>query len=532
MAAGSTTAPAQQPDQHEERLGRLAGDPESGRRTAAGDVVSFTGATYFAQVLVFLAGLLQKGLLGPVGAGYWALMQTAWTYFTIAPLGTMNATSRQIPAYRGLGDYQSAEEVADTGSSFSVLAVAVAGTLVAAVALIFGDSWAPELRYGLVLLGGLAPLRLFADCHKGIFMATKRFDVSSIGVVLEAAIMLVAQTLCVVAFGFYGMFLGIALSILGLWVLWWRLGLVSWRRASFRWRIDRSRIPELLSFGFPLLLQGQLWMLFMSIDNMIVAGFISVRDLGYYALAVSVTNYVLHMPRTLSATLFPRMTEEFIKSGQIESIRRYATETQRVLAYALVPVFLGGAYFLVPVLIRHALPEFAPAIPIVRIMVAASFLIALVAMPTKVLTTAGYRWGITALTVGCLVVNAAANFLAVAVFDWGLEGAAWATAFSYLVAMVTLTTYAMLQIGGPREAAVHVGELLLVFVYVIGAAWAIEWVVGSGAQGLGADILLSSGKLALFLVAITPWVVVAERRYGVVRKPVGMVKRALERRRG
>ena len=60
-----------------------------------------------------------------------------------------------------------------------------------------------------------------------------------------------------------------------------------------------------MSFGFPIMLQGQIWLLFMSIDNLIVAGFISVKDLGYYALAVSVTGYVLHMPRSIGAALFP-----------------------------------------------------------------------------------------------------------------------------------------------------------------------------------------------------------------------------------
>ena len=196
-----------------------------------------------------------------------------------------------------------------------------------------------------------------------------------------------------------------------------------------------------------------------------------------------------------------------------------------------VPLFLGGAFFLLPVLIRAVLPDFAPAIPVVRIMVAASFLIALVGMPLKVLTTAGYRWGITALMVGCLVVNALSNYLAVAVFDWGLQGAAWATAFSYLVAMVSLTGYAMIKVGGIREAVVHIAELLGVAAYVIAAAWGVEWLLGSGANGVVDDVLLGVAKYALFVVALTPWLVVAERRYGAGRKLTAMGRRALRRRR-
>ena len=127
------------------------------------------------------------------------------------------------------------------------------------------------------------------------------------------------------------------------------------------------------------------------------------------------------------------MTETFGEDRANRSIRHYAVDIQRLLAYMLVPLFLGGAFFLLPVLVRHMLPEFTPAIPVIRIMVAGSFLVALVNMPSKMLTTAGYRWGMTLLGLLCLAINAGANYLAVAVFDWGLEGAAVATVFSYLI---------------------------------------------------------------------------------------------------
>ncbi len=532
MAVAGGSSPAAPPLSPPDELRGIAAEPDRGLRSATGDAFIFTSATYLAQVFVFIAGLLQKGLLGPVGTGYWALMQSFWTYLTIAPLGTMNATGRQVPLYRGKRDYASAASVADTGGTFAVIAVGVAGALLSAVALLFGGGWPDELRYGLVILGVLGPLRIFADVHKSLLQATKRFDASSATAVLEAVTLVSVQTLCVVAFGFYGMFLGIALSVVVLYGLWWRLGVVGLRRASFSFRIDRKRIPELLSFGFPLMLQAQLWLLFMSIDNLIVAGFISVKDLGYYALAVSVTNYVLHLPRSIGASLFPRMTEEFVKTERIESIRHYATDVQRLLAYMLVPVFLGAAFFLVPMLIRVALPDFAPAIPVVRIMVAASFLIALVNQPLKVLTTAGYRWGITMVMLACLAFNGSCNYLAVAVFDWGLEGAAWATALSYLIAMVSLTGYAMVKIGSLKTAVAHIAEMLVVVAYVLGAAWGVEWLLGSGAQSTVGDVLLSLAKYGLFLIALAPWLIAGERRYGAARKLIGMGHRALARRRG
>src|SRR5207244_7054297 len=114
---------------------------------------------------------VQKGLIGPLGTGYWSLMQTFWIFLTIAPLGAMQGSTRQIPAHRGRGDYVGAAAIAATGNSFSLATVAGAGALVAACAVVFGSGWAPEIRFGLVLLGLTGPLRLLANCHDVVFQA-------------------------------------------------------------------------------------------------------------------------------------------------------------------------------------------------------------------------------------------------------------------------------------------------------------------------------------------------------------------------
>ena len=105
---------------------------------------------------------------------------------------------------------------------------------------------------------------------------------------------------------------------------------------------------------------GQIWLLFMGIDNLIVAGFLSVKQLGYYALAISVTNYILQLPRSIGQAMFPRMAERFGETGEVASFAGYATDAQRLLAYMIVPIFVAGAFYAFPVLIRHALPEFKP----------------------------------------------------------------------------------------------------------------------------------------------------------------------------
>lgn len=502
----------------------LAAMPDTDGSSAARDAALFTAATYGAQALLFVAGLVQKGILGPVGTGFWSLMQTGWVLLTMAPLGTMHGSTRQIPARRGRGDLAAAGAVAATGSSFSVTAVAVAGAGVALVAAIFGGGWAPELRYGLVLLGLTGPLRLLSDCHQVIFQATKRFRAASISVLVDAFVMLTAGTALVWWLGFYGMFAAVAASCLGLLAVWTWMGLTGWQRPAFAWRIERPLVRDLLAFGAPIMIQGQIWLLFLTVDNLIVAGLLGVRDLGYYALAVSVTSYILLLPKSIAAAIFPRMTERFAQTEDAGAISAYATDVQRLLAYVLVPALVGAAFFGVPVLIRHALPEFAPAIPAVHVLAAGTAFLALTNMPIKVLIAAGHRWRLASLALGCLAFNAVANLVAVGALDGGVRGAAIATSSSYLVAFAALTAYALRQTRAPGAVA-HVAELTLVTAYTIGALWAIEGAVGRGRGSLPFEVGVCAGELALLSAALVPLLWLAQRRHRILSGAWGRMRR-------
>jgi len=490
----------------------LAGAVAGKQRSAPDDVSVIAGAAYLVQVINFFAGLVQKAILGPVGLGYWALMQSFWQISKAAQLGAFDGTSRQIPFYRGRGDYESAAAVSDTGFCFSLIAVSIVGVCMATAALAFGSDWAPELQYGLLLLGLTAPLRLLSDCHLVLLHATRRFRPASTALILQALTGLTLQTLLVALFGFYGMFAGAVAVSIGTLAYLAHKGLAGFRRPAFGWHLDRTKVRELMAYGFPYMVFSQIWLLFMGIDNLIIAGFIDVKSLGYYALAVSVTSYILHLPRSISQALFPRMAERFGKTGDVTSLAPYAVDAQRMLAYMLVPIFVAGAFFFFPLVIRHALPEFRPGIEVVHIMVAGTFVMALCNLPIKAMLTAGRQRVLIVLVTICLAVNAAANYVAVAVLDRGIEGAAVATVFSYFVVFVLTSGYALSIMIGRRAMLAQIAVMLTVAVYVAAALWSIELLVGSGEGPFIPDALTATVKLALFGVLLTPWLVLAEKR--------------------
>jgi O-antigen/teichoic acid export membrane protein len=321
------------------------------------------------------------------------------------------------------------------------------------------------------------------------------------------------------------MFAGLVLATLAAFVYWSAVGLALPRAPAFAFRIDRARLGELMRIGFPILVYSQIWVLFSSVDSLIVARFVNVTNLGYYALAVSVTSYVMLLPNSIAIAIFPRMQEQFARREHA-AVRQYVVDVQTMLALVLVPLFIASVFVGLPVLIRQALSAFDPAIVVVQIMVAGSFLLALVQIPIEYLITTNRRWQTTVLMIACLAVNAAANLVAVTVLHGGVRGAAIATVLSYGVVFAAATTYALVHEVNRPELLAHTTVLLAAGTYTVGVLWVVEMLVGHG-RSASADIALALAKLGLEIVLLAPLGLLAERRYGTVGALL-----ALARRRG
>ncbi len=188
-----------------------------------------------------------------------------------------------------------------------------------------------------------------------------------------------------------------------------------------------------------------------------------------------------------------------------------------ILALMVLPLLVGGAFFLAPMLIRQALPAFVPGIPAVRILAGGSFLIALVNVPVEILITTGRRWGVTSLLLVCLMINALANYIAMGVLGEGLRGAAFATAFSYLVVMVAANVYSLRSLYGTAAVRRQLSTVLGAFLYTIGALWAVDFAYHvQNHVGLGEDLGVALAKLLVFVVLMAPCLMLAERRFGAL----------------
>src|SRR4051812_11597375 len=76
--------------------GGLAATPGGEERSAASETTTLALGFYVSQVLLFVAGFVQKGLLGPADTGYWSLVGAFWPILTLATLGAFVGAIREV----------------------------------------------------------------------------------------------------------------------------------------------------------------------------------------------------------------------------------------------------------------------------------------------------------------------------------------------------------------------------------------------------------------------------------------------------
>lgn len=536
MSGHASLVPGPQRSPHDPPLARpaesqplgLAGDAEVGGAHATSEIAVLGAGFYSAQLLVFVAGFAQKGLLGPAGTGYWALMATLWPFMSLTSAGALRALERTVPAERARREFSSAAAAANTGATFTLLAIGLMGAAMAVFAVIAGGAWAPELRWGIVLLGVTAPLRIAVDIHQILLRATRRFGAISTGFMANALTTLTLQTCAVAAIGFYGMFVGVVAAAITTLVLWRCMGLTGRGRPAFRLSLRRDMLRGLVRVGMPILIYSQVWLLFTAVDTLVVAAALSVGALGAYALAVSVNTYILFLPKVVSSVLFTRTQEMVGVTNDVRTLGPLGVAVPRVLGGIFVPGALTCAFFLLPLLVRFALPSFDQAIPAIRVMVGGAFFLALIDLPVTIGVSGARAWRMSALMIACLALNAGLNVCATVILHWGVIGAALATSLSYYMLFVAVTMYGLGQATGARAAARQVRALTANGLYVLGALWLTHLVMPSP-HGLVLAGLTSCASIGVVALCVAPVAVAVERQYDPAHRLRGLLGAAAAR---
>lgn len=318
------------------------------------------------QIMGFVSSFVVKWFIGPSTMGIWNLVSIITDYIQRFNLGMPAAAQREMPYYLGKGDLGREQKVRETYFAMVIIEVILASAVFLLFFFIKGNFLAVSFWF-LYLLAPFYAMttRIYTamvDCIQSrqhfVELSKQNIYISVAGVILT----ILGGWLG----GIIGLFIGFAL----LYLFRVYLGVKLAQKAGFKFTIKfhYDVFKELFRFGFLIQIASYIWGIFLTIDSVLAAQWLGVKQLAFYALGVQLYRQLLNFPAQVNAIFFPRMMQKYGKENNINAISNDVFVFCVGNIVVLIPfLYLSGA-FLVPCLIRVFIGNYAPAIEPARIL--------------------------------------------------------------------------------------------------------------------------------------------------------------------
>lgn len=405
------------------------------------------GVTIGGKAGKVVLGLLIQGILawslGAADRGSLAICVVFSTFLaTIFSLGTDMAVIYFVSSRR----FSLSEGVIYTliYGLFASAAAVGAGWLAIRLPLAFFQQASPgEFRLALLLV----PVSIIGVALIGLFTAVHRFKDYTLIYVFQSVVYLILVILLVwiikggVRGALWALILSNALMAAAALLTLWRKCCLEWVRP--RW----SRMAVLLKYGVRHYPAKVSYMLNWQTGPMVLSFFATRAEIGWFAIAVRITQLIEMIPDATTAVLLPR------SAGHQEGRSRLVARSARVIGIICGAILAGLVVFAQPLVRIVFSPEFLPAVPFIRIL-AVGLLARCMCKVTVAYLMGTDRPGIDALAV---TAGVGANLAAL----WyllprvGVIGAPWGLTVSYLVSSAIILT------SFRRLSGLTWGEILL-----------------------------------------------------------------------
>jgi O-antigen/teichoic acid export membrane protein len=310
-------------------------------------------STFGAQIGLFVFGtaiqIVLARALGPAGKGLYSLtLLTAMTLVTIAHGSLSSANSHFAGRYPE-------DRPALVGNSFFLAVVwgAVVVAITYIVVFLIKPGFLPDLsrRFWLVALAAIFPLLLF-EFSNGLVMGLdwmKRF--SFVQVLKEAMVFVAAVVLWITGVltveNALIVWLGshVFVAVLQAGSAWWRVG---WKLA-----LSFKLLKRVASFIFQAHVANVFSFLKLRVDMFLIAYFLTMKEVGYYSIAMAMLAALWYLPAAISQVLIPHISKRDSQAGNQLTPRLarmgFAVSLiggilMAILAYPLIKTLFGDAF--------------------------------------------------------------------------------------------------------------------------------------------------------------------------------------------
>jgi O-antigen/teichoic acid export membrane protein len=408
------------------------------RRFFANTMVNYVGQGVIL-VLTFVTAPYTVHHLGPELFGILALVQVTAGFAGLLNLGIGRALTKYVSELYWTADFKAINQLFQTAWTTSIVAGMV-GLLIligpkATIGRLFFRG-GPEVNTVVDFAIYVAAVGLFTsmllEVISALPMALQRFGICNAVNVLTGIVRCLGPVV-VLALGYSiraVLVVVLASNLLGVVVfavisrnLIPGLNLLP----GFSWPAFR----KLFSFSLPLLLSSLFALIVARVDRFILAYYMPLAAVTFYTLPYSISEKAAVGINNITSVVFP-FTSELHSMGAHDKVHELYLRSTKIMALVTLPITAILLVMPAPILHYWLGPEYASQGAVtLGLLGAATFLIAVSAVPTVTSLGVGNAWMPAAFAFSSSVINLASNFILIP--RYGINGAAFASFLSQVL---------------------------------------------------------------------------------------------------
>lgn len=314
---------------------------------------NYVGAFFFS-----IRGLIIAKLLGPAYYGIWCALNVIIGYSQFSHLGLLYAQTKEVPFYKEKKDNDKIQSIFVNTFTFSVLA-----SLLFSLGVIFFAVHSfikKDLVWGvgLIITAGVCVLDQVYRFYINFLRANEEFGLLYKYNLFYSFSSLVLLSLGVFFFKFNGLLIAFFISYL---VIIYYIMVLHNKKLSFY--LELSIVRGLIRVGFPLMIYALSYVLFNTVDRLLIMWLLNVKSLGYYSFALSIAEITTVFATGIGFVYFPKLIREFAARGNPEDLQGTflnITKALMIIAPLALSITFLGSVFLIKLWYKSYLDALIP----------------------------------------------------------------------------------------------------------------------------------------------------------------------------
>lgn len=398
---------------------------------------SFTTISrYLTKFIALLRGFWVAKLLDPSLYGYFSGLSLVLLYNSQVHLGILHGLNRNLSLAKGAEQEAEYCDLVNNGVTAIVLLSLLFGGVIL-VSSFMEIAINNELKWGLRVYAALSVLFHFEYIIHSLLRVHHRFKEIMYSKLLFSFTNIVSVIILTYLFGFYGVLISFLISL-----ILQNIYLSSVVKINFRFSIDFTVIKKMLIVGAPISFAYLIDVILNSADRLMIASFLSSRDLGFYGIALTFSSeMILLLPNTISYVVYPRILEQYGKFQNYPSLVGLFHSSTHVIS-VLVSVLIGVIYVVVEYFLAYLLPRYIESLPVVRVLVFSTYFISINQIAVRVLITTNKTKALIFFQMIAIIINIFLNYIMI-INGYGIVGVSVATAISYFTYSILVTHFTL-----------------------------------------------------------------------------------------